>query len=250
MLDSRDRFSATAGLYDKHRPSYPADLIDWILATSGLAAGAAIADVGCGTGISTRLLASRGFDVVGIDPNEEMLAEARSIGGARYVQGEAAATGLPAGAVALVTVAQAFHWFDLAASLAEFARVLTPAGWCAAFWNVRALVPGFMAEYDALLRSHSREYGIVEKPDETAGRLRASARVRDLREAEFACSQAFDEASFLGRVFSSSYVAHGVPDRAAFEAALRDLFERHQRSGVVEFRYRSLALCFRPASRG
>jgi SAM-dependent methyltransferase len=246
MLDSRDRFSATAGLYDKHRPSYPSDLIDWIVATSGLAAGAAIADVGCGTGISTRLLASRGFDVVGLDPNEAMLAQARASGGARYLHGEAAATGLPAGAVALVTVAQAFHWFDLAASLAEFARVLVPGGWCAVFWNVRALTSAFMAEYDALLRRHSREYGIVERPEQTAARLRSSDRVRDLREADFEYAQRFDEASFLGRVFSSSYVAHGVPDRPAFEGALRELFQRHERGGAVEFQYRSPGLCFRP----
>jgi SAM-dependent methyltransferase len=246
MLDSRDRFSATADLYDEHRPSYPSDLIDWIVATSALVAGAAIADVGCGTGISTRLLASRGFDVVGIDPNEAMLAQARARGGARYARGEAAATGLSTGAVALVTVAQAFHWFDISASLAEFGRVLAPGGWCAVFWNVRALTSGFMAEYDALLRRHSGEYGIVERPEETAARLKMSDRLRDLREADFAYSQRFDEASFLGRVFSSSYVVHGVPDRPAFEGALRELFGRHQQGGALEFQYRSVGLCFRP----
>jgi SAM-dependent methyltransferase len=247
MLDPRDRFSATADLYDKHRPSYPSDLIDWIVATTGLVAGATVADVGCGTGISTRLLAGRGFDVVGVDPNEAMLAQARASGGARYVRGEAVATGLPTGAVALVTVAQAFHWFDLAGSLTEFARVLVPGGWCAVFWNVRAPTSGFMTDYDALLSSHSREYGLVERPEATAARLRRSDRVRDLREAEFAYSQTFDEPSFIGRVFSSSYVAHGVPDPPALDRALRELFARHQRGGAVAFQYRSLGLCFRPA---
>lgn len=246
MLDSRDRFSVTADLYGKHRPSYPSELIDWIVATTGVVTGAAVADVGCGTGISTRLLAGRGLDVVGIDPNEAMLAEARSSGGARYVRGEAAATGLPTGAVRLVTVAQAFHWFDLPASLAEFGRVLAPGGWCAVFWNVRASTPGFMTGYDALLRTHSREYAIVERPEATLARLKRAGGVGDLREAEFPYAQRLDEASFLGRVFSSSYVAHGVPDRPAFERALRALFERWQRGGVVEFEYRSLGLCFRP----
>jgi len=246
MLDSRDRFGATADLYDKHRPSYPKGLIDWIVTTSGLAAGAPIADVGCGTGISTRLFASRGFDVLGIDPNEAMLAQARARGGARYARGEAAATGLPSGAVALVTVAQALHWFDLNASLAEFVRVLAPGGWCAVFWNVRALVSDLMAEYDALLRAQSHEYGTVERPEETLARLKGSGRARDLREAEFGYAQRFDEASFLGRVFSSSYVAHGVADRLTFEGALRGLFGRHQQGGAVEFQYRSVGLCFRP----
>ena len=36
-----------------------------------------MADLGCGTGILTRLLADRGLEVTGIDPNEDMLAHAR-----------------------------------------------------------------------------------------------------------------------------------------------------------------------------
>jgi hypothetical protein len=103
-----------------------------------------------------------------------------------------------------------------------------------------------MTEYDALLRRHSTEYGIVERPEQTAGRLRASNRVRDLCEGDFAYGQRFDQAAFLGRVFSSSYVAHGVPDRPAFERALLELFGRHQEGGVVQFEYRTVGLCFRP----
>ena len=79
-LDARERFSGLAGLYDRHRPSYPAALLDWIVTSAGLAPGDPVADIGCGTGIATRLLAERGFDVVGVDPNQAMLAEARAIG--------------------------------------------------------------------------------------------------------------------------------------------------------------------------
>src|SRR5262249_52375699 len=97
VIDSRDRFDAAADAYHRCRPSYPAALFDWLLATTGLGPGAAVADVGCGTGISTRLLAGRGLDVVGIDPSEPMLDRAREAGCARYQRGEAAATGLPDG---------------------------------------------------------------------------------------------------------------------------------------------------------
>jgi ubiquinone/menaquinone biosynthesis C-methylase UbiE len=243
--DPRERFTAAADLYHRHRPSYPAALIDWILTTASLVPPAKVADIGCGTGISTRLLADRGFDVVGVDPNEEMLARARDAAGARYQKGEAAATGLPDRSVDLVTVAQAFHWFDVPRALAEIARILRPGRWSAAFWNVRALTTAFMVEYDELLRRYSHEYAILESHEQAGRRIAASPGVLDLREAEFASAQRLGLESFLGRVYSSSYVIHGVEDRDVFARALGDLFDRHQKSGIVELRYRTVGLCWR-----
>lgn len=246
-LDGRERFrdAATAGLYGRYRPSYPDALVDWILTTARAEQGSAVADVGCGTGISTRLLAARGLDVVGIDPSEEMLVEARREGGARYERGEAAATGLGDASVALVSVAQAFHWFELSAALREFARILRPGGQCVAFWNVRALHAGFMADYDALLKRFSREYAIIDKPMDTLAELKARPEVREPREAAFEYVQGFDFEALHGRVWSSSYVIHGVPDREGFERELRTCFERHASDGRIAFRYRTLALAFR-----
>ena len=138
IKDAHTRFSATAERYHAYRPSYPPALVDWVLGLPGLPERPAVADLACGTGITTRLFAARDCDVVGIDPNEEMLTFARAEGGARVVKGVAEATGLPPSSVDLVTVGQGFHWFDVAAALAEAARILRPQGWCAAFWNTRA----------------------------------------------------------------------------------------------------------------
>ena len=245
MIDPRERFAAAADAYHRCRPSYPPALLDWILATTGLQPGVAAADVGCGTGISTRLLAERGLDVVGIDPSEEMLDQARRAGGARYQRGEAAATGLPDARFDLVTAGQAFHWFDLRQALLEFSRILRPRGWCAAFWNVRHLAGAFMQDYDLLLRAHSTEYEVLAKPAATSEAIRSAPEVADLREAEFANEQRLDAPGLLGRAYSSSYVIHGVQDRAGFDAALARLFDRHQRDGTLEFRYRTVALAWR-----
>jgi ubiquinone/menaquinone biosynthesis C-methylase UbiE len=243
--DPRRRFAKAADAYHRHRPSYPRELIDWILETSGVSHGAPVADVGCGTGIVTRLLAERGLESIGIDPSEEMLAVARQEGGPPYLHGEAVATGLADASMDLVTVGQAFHWFHIQDTLREFRRILSEGGWCAVFWNVRRLAPGFMDDYDRLLRDHSSEYAVLEKPAETGAALKAAPWVRDLLEAEFSYVQRLDREGLLGRARSSSYVIHGVADREAFERALGELFDGGQVDGAVSFDYRTLGLCFR-----
>jgi SAM-dependent methyltransferase len=244
MIDSRERFSAAADLYHRYRPSYPDALFGWIEQTTGLRPPARVADVGCGTGISSRLLAARGFEVIGVDPNEAMLAHARAAGGARYCQGSASETGLANESIDLVTVAQAFHWFDVPVALAEFRRVLRSPGWCAAFWNLRRPSP-FMDDYDRLLRAHSREYEVLLKPEPTLQAIVKAEGVADTSESEFPNRQLLDREGVFGRAHSSSYVVHGVADPAAFDRALGELFDRHQSGGTVEFPYRTVAVCCR-----
>jgi ubiquinone/menaquinone biosynthesis C-methylase UbiE len=242
--DPRDRFSGSAGGYARYRPSYPVTIVDWVVAEADVRLGERVADVGCGTGILTRRLAARGLDVVGIDPNEDMLAEARAAGGgATFRRGEAAATGLDEASVALVTVGQAFHWFDIDAALAEFHRVLRPRGHVAAIWNLRGESP-FMADYEGLLRRFSHEYSVLESWEQSLEQLRRHPRVESPRDREEPNAQRFDFEGLHGRAWSSSYIFRGVKDREGFDAALRALFDVHAQDGILEFPYRTVALVF------
>lgn len=248
VLDPRKRFGAAAEHYDRCRPSYPSALVDWILATSGVRPGSRVADVGCGTGIATRLFADRGLEAIGIDPSEEMLAFARRRGQGRYVRAEAAATSLVTGAVDLVVAAQCFHWFELAPTLAEFRRVVRSQGWCVAFWNLRSAT-AFSDEYDALLRAGTSQYDVMQRQEAAPAALRAGVGVARVREAEFENAQMLDRDGLRGRAYSSSCVTHGVADRAAFDRALLAVFDRHQRGGRVEIRYRTVAVAWQAGAR-
>ena len=124
-------FGADAGRYDRARPSYPADLIDRIIAASP---GRDVLDVGCGTGISARLFQAAGCRVLGIEPDPRMAELARKGGteteAGRFEDWDPAGRTFDA-----VVAAQAWHWVDPVAGAAKAAGVLRPCGRLAVFWN-------------------------------------------------------------------------------------------------------------------
>ncbi|MEC5396783.1 class I SAM-dependent methyltransferase [Uliginosibacterium sp. H1] len=124
-------FSPVAGAYAQFRPRYPEALFDHLTA---LVPHRQFAwDAGCGSGQATLGLADRFVNVLGTDINAAQIAAAPAHPHVVYRVGPEKASGLEAGSVALVTVAQALHWFDLDAFHAEVQRVLTPRGVIAAW---------------------------------------------------------------------------------------------------------------------
>lgn len=248
MVDPRDRFTDAADAYARYRPGYSDEVVRHCAAYAGLKPGATVVDVGCGTGISTRLFARHGYRVIGIEPNEAMRAKAAEAGGAEYRHGEAAKTGLPDACADLIIAAQALHWFEMSPALAEWRRVLRPGGACAAFWNYRS-DEGWQVEYEALLKKHSSEYPMVQKAighgDDNSKWVMTSPLCRNIHEANLQNAQTLDWDGLLGRVWSSSYMIHGNVDREAFNRELRGLFDANNDGGRIEFAYRLYLLMWR-----
>jgi SAM-dependent methyltransferase len=127
-------FGSEAAAYERGRPSYPPDAIDWLLP-----AGARdVLDLGAGTGKLTTRLAERGLDVVAVDPIAEMLELlSNSLPDTPALLGTAEQIPLPDNSVDAVLVAQAWHWVDPQRAIPEVARVLRPGGRLGLVWNTR-----------------------------------------------------------------------------------------------------------------
>jgi SAM-dependent methyltransferase len=80
-LHPEQRFCGLAESYGRYRPDYPASALDCIITYGRLTPDSLMIDLGAGTGIASRAFAARGLRVIGIEPNEEMRAQALFQGG-------------------------------------------------------------------------------------------------------------------------------------------------------------------------
>lgn len=131
-------FGEVAELYERSRPSYPAALIDDVLALAPLDGRRAV-EVGAGTGKATRLFAARGVAVVAIEPSAEMAAVARRTTaewpGVQVVQADFEDWRPADERFGLVFSAQAWHWVDPEQGFTRARAALIDGGLLAAFWN-------------------------------------------------------------------------------------------------------------------
>jgi len=244
--DPTRRFSDRVANYVRYRPGYPSAMLEALVAEAGLGPGTATADVGSGTGISTELLLRAGGELWAVEPNAEMraAAEARLAEEPRFhsVEGTAEATTLPSASVDLVAAGQAFHWFDVERTRAEFARILRPApagrAQVALFWNSRLTdASPFLRAYEDLLQRFGTDYAEIDHtkigPDKLVPFFGGAFEKRT-----FPNHQELDYEGLEGRLLSSSYVpAPGHPDHEPMLKALRQIFDQHQEAGRVRLLY-------------
>jgi SAM-dependent methyltransferase len=154
-------FGAAAAAYDRARPSYPAEALDWLMAYGAKR----VLDLGAGTGKLTRQIHARGFQVVAVEPSEGMRAQlSRGLPDVEAFAGSAEQIPLDDASVDAVVVGQAWHWFDPRRAAPEVARVLRPGGWLGLIWNIRDLRDPWMDAFSGLEPEHDNSEADSENP--------------------------------------------------------------------------------------
>jgi len=231
-METVERFSNRVENYIKYRPGYPLEVLQLFKDEMNLKPSSVLADIGSGTGVSSRLFLENGNTVYGVEPNAAMRNAAtrllKNFPNYKPVDGTAEYTTLPDSSVNIVFAAQAFHWFEPEKARIEFKRITREAGYIALIWNERQLdTTPFLREYEHFLLANAGDYEKVRHENVTAEKLEDFFQT-DFKKRTFANEQIFDFEGLRGRMLSSSYMPSESDERFAdVESQLRKLFEKH-----------------------
>lgn len=239
---NEEKFTGKADIYDKYRPSYPMELIDWLYKKTE---AETVADIGAGTGKFTACLVPKPWKITAVEPNGDMLEKLRSnVPESEIIQSPAENTHIADNSIDLVTVAQAFHWFDEGRFKAECKRILSANGFVAIVYNNRNENAEIVRENFRANKEFIPDFGGF-----SGGRH--DKIIFDLNvffdsKFETVCFDNplwYDEEGFIRRNLSSSYAPNeGTPTFDEYIAVLRKIFARFSLNGRLA--YPNITVCY------
>ena len=212
FADHANSFDRAADLYERARPSYPADAVDWLLESNPEVS----LELGAGTGKFTRLIADR-TRVIATDPSRNMLEQIpvdveRRVGTAENIP-------LREGSVDAVYAAQAWHWVDPTTAVPEVARVLRTGGILGLIWNGRDDRVDWVAKLSGI---------IVDSPAEELKGFADVEGFAPVERFETAWSHELDRDEIAELVASRSYfILQDAAAQAATLEQVRRLLDTH-----------------------
>ncbi|WEG10983.1 class I SAM-dependent methyltransferase [Pullulanibacillus sp. KACC 23026] len=238
-MEPINRFNKKSLLYSKFRPDYPDQLVIDLKNDNHLTSQSYIADIGSGTGILTKKLLDSGFKVYAVEPNDEMRRTAE-VDLQHYeqftsVNGSAEHTTLADRSVDLITVAQAFHWFDLEQFRKEAQRIIKPSGKVAVISNERIIHTAINQDIAAVYKRYCPNFigfsnGLLGAED-----IYDSFFAEDYSVMSYENPLIFNKEQFIGRHLSSSF-ALTVEDEfyPMLVEALNALFDKYSQNGEIK----------------
>ena len=234
-------FSGVADIYDKYRPSYPAQLFTYLCSTLRTNSSTTFADIGSGTGIFSKKLLNICGLVYAIEPNDDMrkIAESNLSFEKHFisVKGTAENTTLPNHCIDCITAAQSFHWFNRKLFKIECQRLLKDNGHVVLIWNCRQQNDEIVQAIDSISRKYCPDFSGA-----TCGmrgeKIEGDYRDFFLNEYEiqtFYSPILFNKESFLGFHQSASYCTNKKHENyITYMTSLADFFDKYSQNGLLK----------------
>ena len=243
-IDPKRRFSSRVDNYSKFRPSYPEDIISFLESVKILYRDSIIADIGSGTGILSELFLKNGNLVFGIEPNIDMRNAAelflRKYQNFHSIDGSAECTNMDENSINIITVGQAFHWFDRIKARKEFRRILKSEGFVVIIWNNRKRSGSkFLEQYEDLLLTYGTDYRKISDIQIDFEQFYGVGKNSEgfIREV-FENYQLLNYPGLKGRLLSTSYSPlDDHPNYNNMITELEKIFEENNQKGLVKFDY-------------
>lgn len=239
FAEQASSFGRAVDEYERARPSYPQEAVDWLVP----AGVRTVLDLGAGTGKFTRSLVARGLEVIAVEPDDVMRAAlAEALPSVRAVKGTAESIPLPDAGVDVITAAQSWHWVDDARALPEAARVLKPGGSLSLVWNIREESVPWVRQLGEIMGDSEAERAIEQGVE-----IGAPFGPTERFEVDWSAPITLD--GLLTLVASRSYIITASEERRAeiFDGVRELVASDPELAGREEFELPYRTFCFRAA---
>ncbi len=137
-----EMFNQMAEYYDIFRPGYPTEIIHTIVEKARLTPASRVLEIGSGSGKATEQFADYGFEMLCMDPGEDLVQK----GNQRFqdtkisfVASRFEDYALPSEHFDAIVSAQAFHWVPKPRGYELCSATLKKGGWLMPFWNIEII---------------------------------------------------------------------------------------------------------------
>ncbi len=237
-------FDEVAGLYNATRQGYPAELVDAIVANAAIGPGAAVLEIGCGTGQLTRQMVGRAFELTAIDIGVAMVRTAQSnVAGATVrFQVTSFEDFAGTGPFDLIVSATAFHWIDPGVGLAKVARLLRPGGWLALLTTGERYPEPLQSRLRELWVTHSHQDGNSADQPSWLEALRQSRLLGATVEVSHTAALRLPSETVIGvERTRATFLSYAEQDQAHFTAELTALLQPRTHIDLVQDSFLAMA---------
>lgn len=254
LKENSDRFNGIAEIYDKARPKTPNYVTEFLIRYLGYKPEVVV-DIGCGTGLSTFAWRDKADKIYGVDPNKEMLLQAKKkvkeIDSIEFIEAFSTSTGIKDGIADIVTCSQSFHWMEPVSTLKEVNRILKSNGIFAVYDSDWPPICNSVLDYEYQSLDELTEdieidvsHFIRYPKDQHLQNIKNSGYFKYSREVVFAATEYYDSIRYFNLMLSqgsTQVVLRKNPERiegslARFKEIVEEIYD--DKTLPVEFSYR------------